>query len=252
MLKVMKERAKLYKKAMLLHQEGFGDKRVAKILKIPLGTINSWFYQRMKPLASKFKCNLDPYVLGYVIGVIVGDGSLYKVNTDYDIEMAVTKECFADKFQSMVKELTRNKPHKRVFMPTKGFCQVKKYRIRVRDKILFYLLKELRDKIREGKLPRQTPTFLRGLIIGFYESDGFISRNTKHPHLLFVGLCEKRFKVLMVMKEALQKCGIKTSSIHCDAGTGVHNVRIYTQSEVHKFMALAHNSWKQPKEAIKV
>jgi len=81
----IEDRMKLYRKAMRLHKErGWGDKRIAKALKIvSVNTVGGWLYHDYTPLTTgnPHMPNLNPSPeLSYVIGVISGDGWLSAIS----------------------------------------------------------------------------------------------------------------------------------------------------------------------------
>jgi len=80
-----------WKKAMDLHNKHkLGYIRVSKILGIDEGTVSNWLYRGVVPPPAKWTAK-PSRELAYVIGVLHGDGSVYKskkekINLDMNIK----------------------------------------------------------------------------------------------------------------------------------------------------------------------
>ncbi len=209
-----------YNLVMNLRREkkGRGAITLSRMTGIPRHTIHDWIYRRTKPkclrktkiLPSRAK-KLSPE-LAYILGVIEGDGCLYKYRRHslrgecygYGLVLSVTDKDFADYFYDQVKKwcgfhLYRNRG------PQTGIGYKDIYTIRLRSKDAYEFLKtfdldELKESSEEIKC-----MFLNG----FFDSEGHVpKRKNGFIHIGVVNL-----DIILLVRNLLQSLNIKFGSI---------------------------------------
>lgn len=104
----LKDRITLYNKALRLKKRNSGPSKVASLLGISEKTVEHWFYEKSNPLGCYNMFKEKPSKeLSYVIGVTLGDASLWKSGTGRYIDLQVVDADFANKFAFCLTKLVK-------------------------------------------------------------------------------------------------------------------------------------------------
>lgn len=97
----------LYEKVFALHREGYGSRRIAKLLDVSRKKFEHWLYQGFKPRPEP---DLTPSSeLAYVVGAVLGDGTVSKGCRSYNIRLAVKDQDFVCEFRKCLLKVAKRK-----------------------------------------------------------------------------------------------------------------------------------------------
>jgi len=106
----------LYKEVVTLHAQGFGSRRIAKMLGVPerRKSIEQWIYPLRKGKTSKPRTNPDltpSPELSYLVGARLGDGTVYKNRRwrKYAITLRAKDRDFVEYFRDCLTKVSRRK-----------------------------------------------------------------------------------------------------------------------------------------------
>ncbi|MEM2083352.1 MAG: LAGLIDADG family homing endonuclease [Nitrososphaerota archaeon] len=166
---------------------------------LPKSTIGVWINRKHHPLGkvNKFDGKSSPE-LSYVIGTILGDGSIYFSGEDYRLELSVKDKEFAEEFgKCLAKILRKNKPYKPRWSE-KG----KRWTVEVRSILLYKFLsrslEELKMYIEHSR--NCASTFLRAL----FDGEACSHVNAKR-HRRELKLCNTNIELLNYAKYLLKR-----------------------------------------------
>lgn len=190
--------------------------------------------------------------LGYVIGVLLGDGCLtVDKHSHYMIKMDTVSKDFAERFVQNVKETLSelgmtnkvqwceyNKRSYRKYLPRlKVDGKVSHfYSVRVCSRPFYGFLKEKVDSILRNCFEVEDEHFVRGIVKGFYDSEGWCS--LAYGKYYWIGMSNTNLNLLRFIRYLLSKLGIVISNIYRKkSGTNkqMYELEIYRQKEVEKF-----------------
>jgi len=97
-----------YIRAMDMFNKGFGITTVSRELGIPKSTLHYWRRGIYRPPSARWHPEPSKE-LAYVIGVMLGDGSLKRHSRDYDIKLNTIDIEFAETFSNMLAKLLNRK-----------------------------------------------------------------------------------------------------------------------------------------------
>jgi len=171
-MSTLTERITLHERALALHRErGIGYELIARELNIPKGTVGKWLYGKSKPLGRHHIPNLNPSPeLSYIIGVVHGDGIMYKERgKDYKIGLSAKDRDFVEEFNRCISRvLGKRKPYP--LHPERGgrwgFAAVS---------VFLYQFLEEWDRCC-GVINQYPAEFVRG----FFDSEGGAYKNSKY------------------------------------------------------------------------
>lgn len=187
------------------------------------------------------------YDLGYVVGVLSGDGSFYHNHSSgYRILLGATDESFVSRFKEALGKIlgkrlkvwsyrAKTRANPQIKMPA---CNLTIFRTVAYSKRGFYFLKQLRQEVLEH-CPKEKH-FLRGFINGFFDSEGCF-------HIPKSGYSQVRFYnsnllLLRRIAEMLKELGISISGIYPHERESC--LAIYRRGEVERFKNLVVESSK--------
>lgn len=181
-----------YHKAMDLFESGIGLSQASNILGIPKSTLYYWRHRIYKPPTARWRPKPSSE-LAYVIGVLMGDGTLCRHQHKYDIELKAMDKCFTQIFSKALSK-TLGKPYRepewtgwrrgwKVYYSSKAFYTWYKKQN----------LKTLKPYIEHNK--ETVKNFLQGL----YDSDGSNYRCVR------VELFNSNLELLIYVKHLLKK-----------------------------------------------
>jgi len=152
--------------------------------------------------------------LAYVIGVIVGDGSVnHSRKYEYLVALTVKDLEFAEKFARCIGKVLGREPPKPI--PRKDGL----FTVQIRSKTLYELLKKpvLIDRIRQ--YIEHCLDCICAFLQGFFDSEGSINGNGA------VRVCNSDKSLLEYVKELLRRLGIKATGpkLCSNAGTPMKN-----------------------------
>jgi len=151
---------------MKLRKNGCSRCNIAKELGISIHTVENWIYgiTKPRPYVYPHAVNLNPSKeLSYVLGVYYGDGSAWKSNKGFFIELQVKDRDFIDEFNRCISWVLNRKK----IYPT--YVKRELFKITTCSKLLYEFLKKPLEehKIIIKNFPAE---FLRG----FYDSEGCV------------------------------------------------------------------------------
>lgn len=191
----------VYELAMELEKQGYGYRRISKMLGIPEGTVNSWLYMGKNPTnkLNSFDSTPSPE-LSYVVGAVLGDGCLF-YSRGYWIQLVVKDREFVDYFSQCLAKLLKRKEAYPLFERNDNNGQSKMYGVRVASKLFWSWLKEW--EVHKNVIESNPESFLRGL----YDSEGSICKYREKEHLAII-LANTKRELLELAKNLLKKLGI--------------------------------------------
>ncbi|MEW6498344.1 MAG: LAGLIDADG family homing endonuclease [Cyanobacteriota bacterium] len=240
----LEERLVLYQKAIdMRNEERWGYVRIARELRINSSAVRHWLHEGVKPRYRHDPPNLEPSpALGYVIGVLLGDGCVYKKRRSPHrvLKLRVTSEIFANSFAEALRKLGFHA--KRNFVPSKEPKRKNSYEVYAYS-LFFYewwqgfkarfpssLFRILKNK--EHKL-----AFLRG----FYESEGTtrtIERGTKSYR--YIRMVNTGLPLVRTVKAILEELGyhpwLYMSRPPASKWKALYALGLSRQVEVQKFI----------------
>jgi len=203
----LQERMALYDRAIHLREEkNCGYKRVAKELDISRSTIEKWLSRGAKPRTYHYVPNLKPSPeLSYMVGVLLGDGWVFKSGVRYMLGLEVADKAFSEGFERALMKLG--------FHVGKQFIRSKN--IREKDMFVVYasslffydwwqnFKSSLVYNLRQLGYNNE---FMLAFIRGFYESEGSVSYPNKglHREIRIFNTC---LEVSKIVKDFLQELG---------------------------------------------
>jgi len=184
-------------------------------------TIRRWLHGVSSPYNSRRRIPslemLQPSEdLGYVIGVVLGDGYTYGGDAGYYIALKAKDKEFVEKFAIYLAKVLGRKPIRVRYDKSSG-----RYVAIAESKTLYELLKKPVDLKRIKKYvehcPKCTAAFLRGL----FDSEGHVSKNG------YVTLDNTNYELLVYVRRLLKRFGIESTGprLHIQKGTTMHDPR---------------------------
>ncbi len=169
----------------LAENTGWGYKRVSKALslkhglRVPTSTVHSWLRGRCTPFGS---CNVfrnEPSPeLSYVIGAVLGDGTVYTSKRHYndEVRLSVTDRDFAEAFANDLSALFPN--HDRFRVASDAYDGLQRYVVRVGSTMLVEFMSQPLSML-DSLIRRYRHQFVRG----FFDAEGSaivsVSRNSR-------------------------------------------------------------------------
>jgi len=100
----------LYQKVVALHEQGFGSRRIAKILDVDSGLFEHWIYPKGTLCKPRPNPDLTPCPeLAYLLGVLLSDGFLYYGNRHYRITLRAKDKDFVAEFRRCLLKVSKRK-----------------------------------------------------------------------------------------------------------------------------------------------
>jgi len=177
-------------------------KKVAEQLGIPPSSL--WYLIKkygikIKPSLRQVDFSKEKEIC-YILGVLLGDGYVYKGKTNYFIHLKVTSKTFAESFCKALKEIGLT-PH--LFWYEKE----QRYIAGCSSKIFYNFYKNLTLKdIR--KLATKNKENMKEFIRGFYESEGTNVINKKWK-VWIIAMCNSNLELLFLVKDVLSMLGFE-------------------------------------------
>jgi len=179
---------------------------------------------------------------GYVIGVVLGDGCLYKYNSNYSIILETTNPMFANRFKNAIESLCGKKSQFKTKTRTRVWNRGKKtyeysfdvYRVEMYSKLWFNIIGNIKERILNDNFCPMDKDFCRGIIKGFFDSEGYYAVY-KYPWKKIV-FYNKNIVLLNFIKSLLSSFGISVSGIYPSVEDA--ELTIYKQNEVNKITQL--------------
>jgi len=171
---------------------------------------------------SKIRTKRIPLVptedLGYLCGLIIGDGSIRKARSNnYTIQLSTTRKEFRDHFvESAVRVSSLLKSYLYEYKVTRMFPNGS-----VRSDMMYRAIidsKALYDALRPFKRPDyhwQVPSFLdtmdaqRGFLQGIFDAEGSVIFNKKQVSMSYIQIASKHKSNLLEIEQLLKKFGIE-------------------------------------------
>jgi len=184
-----------------------GTKGVLKPNKTSFKPGHRWpneIYKRIGE-TNRIKPNLDSTEnLGYVLGLLFGDGFVYKNSGYYRICLEVTNRTIALNFLDSLKIIGLN-PFIQEIMPTNGIGKQKKYRVTANSQNFGIWYKNLSAQNLHYFL--STKESIVGFIKGFYEAEGNLSINKNN--YLSIHIHNTDIDLLNILNYLAQKVGVE-------------------------------------------
>jgi len=205
-----------------LYQNGYTTTEIAKIMKCSHETIrrilrnnNIDIRKSSESLIIKNtkKINLNPSEsLAYILGVLNGDGSVNKQESNYVIELKVTDKDFIEEF----KRNLENIGFKYINEYVRKFENKKdQYVVRVRSKGFYYWYKSLNVDYYMNVIGNNEKLMISWLK-GFYDSEGSVVINKKGNYVYkYVSIANTNRNLIDVCCSFLEKLGIEYS-VYCE------------------------------------
>jgi len=186
---------------------------------------------------------IQPKGLGYVLGVLVGDGSLNKHKSHFSVLLGTTDKNFANQFSFFLKKLTDSKIQ-RFYSRTS-----KKYKgkiihsnvvvVKAYSKNLYNYLYNFKNDTNylQSFLETQNNEMKLYFLIGFFDSEGSVS-NYKKGYFA-VSLTNSNLKLLKICENIFNIFNIQISGIYSDRQ--YYKLMIYKKREIKRFQKLIHD-----------
>jgi len=218
--RVTQERIEAYDKAFeLKNEDKLSVKEIAFVLNVPLGTLCHWFYHGYHPLGSSniFDVEQSPE-LSYVIGAILGDGSLYNKNGKGLIDLAVKDREFAEAFSDAISSVLQKKRNYKVQEYENG-----NYRVSVCSYQLFRFLKKPIEE-----LEPYAKAYPNAFLCGLYDAEG--SADSER-----IRLSNTNPEIIELAKTLLKQLGFKFSVYYNPEHYGEYVLAIYRKEQLRRF-----------------
>lgn len=204
---------------MDLHRKCLGKIKISRITNLNVSTIKNWLYLGAKPRVIseraedviKKRSNLLPKKsttlsqgLGFILGVVYGDGSVYfrlsknNIRTNGVISLEVTDKELALKFREILNKWS-GRPTKIRFRDTRGSWRVRLYSTQAARFIKGFKLTNLKKASQHVK-----SAFLRG----FFDSEGGVYKTT-------IKVCNINQSLILLVRDLLDSFGIYTRMYKC-------------------------------------
>jgi len=191
----------LYKKVIELHNQGFGSRRIAKLLNLTdceRKAIERWIYpHKGRVCKPRTLPDLTPSPqLSYVIGVRLGDGTVYhnKKYRNYEVKLKAKDREFVEHFQYCLSKVSRRKVS--LYKTKDGFWEAK-----ASSKPLYLFLKTKRVTNYRSIIERFPSEFIRG----FADSEGNVSYSNDKYAYVRITMSNTNFRVLEFVQKLLLK-----------------------------------------------
>jgi len=189
--------------------------------------------------------------LAYILGILKGDGCVYKINNSYKVTLDITDKRIALSFMDALRKINLN-PHMLEINPSNGIGKRKKYVVNACS-IKFgswyeqLNIKELRELLREKEE-------VIGFIKGFYESEGCISKSKSRVitdkkryeyDTTTISISNTNLELINLLEYLINKLGIKFSlngpyennqSISKGLVKPIYRIRTSRKEGIHLFM----------------
>lgn len=234
------EKIQLYNQVLELRcQTGWGRYRLAQATGATPNQVRKWINGKGFAIQVRHHPDLNPSPdLGYLLGVIYGDGTLTNVdNEDYRICLNATDRDFVERFAQALARVLNRKP-----IPIRSFREQGNGKTRYRAYAASYLLYQwanqplYKHKELLNKYPRE---FLRG----FFDSEGTI-RIRKHQST--ISLSNTKQELIALCSKLLNNLGIKCKTYTSEKTNSKwrteHILYISGQREVKNFITAIGSS----------
>jgi intein-encoded DNA endonuclease-like protein len=208
-------RIKIYNDAIVLRQQGRSYNEIINIIEQEYGirlaksTLGYWIRGQRDPYNGRYIPSLDllepSEELAYVIGVILGDGCVWKKGDNkYAIGLQANDKEFVKKFATCLAKVLGRKPIKvgRVRLKLNGEIYTRYYALAV-SKTLYELLRKPIDLQRINKYIEHCPRCIAAFLRGLFDSEGVV---TKHREIRLVNT---DYELLLYVMELLRRLGIR-------------------------------------------
>ena len=176
------------------------------------------------------KIVLNKPKLAYVLGVLMGDGSVYVHKRGYRIELHVRDEEFARSFAEALKALGLNPWIGGPYEPHSG--KKPEYKVVAYSKDLAMSYQQMQHLERLKEFLSDNTLFIN-FLRGFYESEGCLYKPTSYRRLL---IYNNNADLLQYICERLQDFGIKASIREYRKGEWC--LEIWKKKDIAKFLRL--------------
>lgn len=161
----------------------------------------------------------DNFDSGYVVGVILGDGSIAKQDRkdgffNYAIILRVTSEKFADEFRQRLNSVTGKKPWSTTYTSTKkanpkiGMPEttVTEHFVGLTNRPWYEKLFPIKKEGKFRTLLKMSQDFKQGFILGMLDSDGYMASRVG-----YVDFSNKNKKLLLLIQKYLHEFGLSST-----------------------------------------
>jgi len=206
----LEEKIRLHKIARELHSKGLSTRKIAKIIGVSKSAVWNWINGH--GFGNMNMPNLSPSPeLSYIIGAILGDGSVFKSQRHYAIALSVCDYDFIMEFNRCICSILGRKKLYSVMRDRRRERNYSdRYRIRFSSKVLFHFLHNRTIKDFQEIIDKYPAEFVRG----FADAEGSVFyKKGKKQNVIRVGLslANTNYNLLKFLKEVLEKhFGIKS------------------------------------------
>lgn len=234
-----------------LYKKGLSDVGIAKQLEISRESIRNWRHSRglsrnhplgRTPKPFDFSPTRD---LGYLCGLMMGDGWLYKGAVFLSTTSREFEEIVADSMKRVGLYPTRSERIRNIRVGSRLYANKTFYRVQAASKNLFEALHPCKQKgIWEIPPFLTTDESLLGFLQGIYDSDGYVN-SSGYTHVIV--LTSGHEKNLLKVSSLLCKFRINPTNIYKHRNS--FDLRIGRKRDVFMFSQLVgfKLSWKKEK-----
>ncbi|MEK6888269.1 MAG: LAGLIDADG family homing endonuclease [Candidatus Aenigmatarchaeota archaeon] len=185
--------------------------------------------------------------LTYILGVLFGDGCVYKSSRSYRICLDVTDQNFSMSFFQALKKIRLN-PFIQERLPSNGIGKRKKYIVIANSKVFGEWYKNISLLELEKILTNREN--ITGFLRGFYESEGQLYRNKSGSVTLYIH--NTNLDLLKLLKKLSQQLGFNfklygpyknSSNLSCNKKL-LYRLSLNSKYDSHKFLQLIKPSIK--------
>lgn len=202
------EKLDLHRQVLTLHKENVSTRKIAKKLNVPKSTVHAWISDKHHPLTNFNIPSLKPSPeLSYVLGVVFGDGSVFKSGRNYSIALSAVDYSFVREFNICICQVLNKKRLYSIRKNPKPKPSRMQHKFEARSKILFQFLKGKHIRDFTDIIEAYPSDFVRG----FADSEGCVTSHSHHrswlePH---VGMANMDRELLKFIRELLKEFRIK-------------------------------------------
>lgn len=140
--------------------------------------------------------------MGYILGLIKGDGCVYRNQRSFRISLESVDKQIADNLIRSLIKIGLN-PFVGKIKPSNGISKLERYRVLANSKIFYEWYRNLSNK--DLKIGLVTKRSMIGFVRGFYEAEGSL---TKSRNSLVISIYNTNLDLLLLVKYFLEKLGI--------------------------------------------
>ena len=203
----------MYNEVRSLKKEGFGYRRIVKIIserykvQISKATVIRWCKDQADPLKKLNLGELKPSPeLSYLVGAFLGDGDLFYDQTkqEYRVRIRVKDKEFADEIKRCAEKLNF-KVH---FFYEEDKTRTDRWAVYIKSKQLYMFLKKDWKELLETSKP-----YLKDFLRGFYDAEGYpVICASKNGLKIWIELCNTNKEFLdTIAKVFKEKFDITTT-----------------------------------------